>query len=118
MNVQQKKELGNLSLQSSPIKQVAFSLILKFDRIAKPKIQNQVINWFWNKFFLGHAQKAINETPDEELKVYLKEGFDELAPIFTKMDLAIDIKESGKLNDGKMHEFVKSINKEVLDLIP
>ena len=107
-----------MSVQSSRVKQVAFSLILKFDTIAKPKINNKVIFWFWNKFFLPHAQTAINTSQDEELKQYLKEGYDELRGIFEDVGLANEIKESGAINGGKQHEFVKKINKEVLDLIP
>lgn len=77
-----------------------------------------MINWFWNKFFLGHAQSAINQTPDDELKIYLKEGYDELAPIFQQIDLANEVQESKKYNDGRMQSFVEKINKDCLDLIP
>ena len=99
---------------------MATTLIIKFDTLAKPRINHKLISWFWNQFFLSHATRVIQQTPDEELKKMLKEGYDELQPIFEQTEKGLEIKESRLYNTGKMQDFVESIpeNKDALELIP
>lgn len=98
--------------------------MIRFDTLAKPRITNRMVAWFWNTFFLSHARAAIIQMQDEELRIILKEGYDELKEIFEDTKLANEIKESRKLNesrkDGKMsmQDFVENINSDVLELIP
>ena len=93
--------------------------MVRFDTLAKPRINNKLVAWFWNQFFLSHAQTAILQMQDEELKIILKEGYDELKEIFEDTKLATEIKDSRKLNTGPMQDFIeKNIGKDVLELIP
>lgn len=93
--------------------------MVKFDALAKPRITHRVVAWFWNQFFLSHANAAIQQMKDEELQQILKEGYDELKEIFEDTKLATEIKESRKINQGKMQDFIeKNIGKDVLELIP
>ena len=110
-----------MSIQSnSKIKQIALQLMIRFDELAKPRITHKVVAWFWNTFFLSHARKAISEMQDEELKLVLKEGYDQLKPIFEVTKRGLEIKESRSLNSGKMQQFVEAIpeNMDALELIP
>jgi len=88
------------------------------DDLVRPEINNQFLLKIWNWFLNGRAKTIIINKPDNELQIKLKESYDLMRPIFEKVELANDVKESGKLNEGEGHEFVKKINKEVLDMIP
>lgn len=88
------------------------------DDLVRPEINNAWLMKIWTWFLNGRAKQIIINKPDEELKIKAKEAFDLMKPIFGDIDLASEINESSSLNSGKGHEFVKKINKDVLDLIP
>ena len=108
---------GCLSSQFSNVKNTALTLLSVIDDLAQPHLNNQVVKRFWNWFFVSHGRNIILSMKDEDLKV-IKKGYESLKPIYSKADLAVNIKESRTLNGGKMQKFIESINKEALDLIP
>ena len=103
----------------SEIKKTALILLNIIDDMAQPHLKNAMIKRFWNWFFLSHGKTVITNSNDNDLKIVMKKGYESLKPIYEKTNLAMDIKEAGKINDGKMQEFVKTrLGKGVLDLIP
>ena len=94
------------------------TLLSVIDDLAQPHLNNQVVKRFWNWFFVSHGRNIILSMKDEDLKAIMKKGYESLKPIYSKADLAVNIKESRNHNTGKMQQFVESINKEALDLIP
>ena len=89
------------------------------DELAQPHLNNAVVKKFWNWFFISHGKNVIISMNDNDLKIIMEKGYTALKPIYEKADLATNIKESRKLNDGNMQKFIeKRLGKEVLDLIP
>jgi len=108
----------NLQGSYSEIKNTALTLLGIIDELAQPHLNNIAIKKFWNWFFVSHGHNVIVSMQDEALKSVMQKGYTALKPIYEKTNLAVSIKESRKMNSGKMQEFVEKINKEVLDLIP
>ena len=115
-----------MSQNLSEIKKVSFSLLQKIDILAKPRINNPVVNWFWNKFFISHGKTTILETPDEELKKMLLECYSEIDGIVKKLETAIELKTelnsefSGTVRtDGTKKNSVRDLPafKELMDLV-
>jgi len=102
----------------SEIKKTALLLLGIIDELAQPHLNNAVIKKFWNWFFVSHGHNVIISMDDESLKSVMQKGYTALKPIYEKTNLAVNIKESRKMNSGKMQEFVEKINREALDLIP
>ena len=103
----------------SEIKKTALTLLDIIDELAQPHLTNRMVKRFWNWFFVSHGKNVIINSSDNDLKIVMKKGYESLKPIYEKTNLAMDIKEAGKINDGKMQEFVKTrLGKGVLDLIP
>lgn len=74
------------------------------DRVIKPHIEGLILNGI----------------PEQELKTILLDCHGEIEEIADEIKLAKEIKTQGKLNDGRMKDFVESIPqfKEALELIP
>lgn len=104
--------------QYSKVKEVSFSLLEIIDSLVRPEINNAWALRIWDWFALKRARTIIINKPDAELQAKMKESFDLMNPIFSKVELANEVKESQKINSGKMQDFVNNINKEVLDLLP
>ena len=69
-------------------------------------------------FALKRGQQIILNKPDAELQQKMRASYDLMKPIFDKVDRAAAVKESQTLNTGKMQEFVNTINRDCLELIP
>lgn len=93
-----------MSQSYSEIKNAAFHILTAIDRIAQPRINNVAIRKFWNWFFVSHGNKVIISMQDSELKEAMKMGYEALRPIYEKVDMATQLKESKKLNDPSMTE--------------
>lgn len=105
--------------QYSKVKEVSFSLLQIIDDLVRPEIKNAWALKLWDWFALKRAKQIIMNKPDNELQLKMKQSFDLMKPVFDKVEMAHEIKDSRGLNSGKMQEFVeKNIGKEVLDLIP
>lgn len=109
----------NLQKSYSEIKNTALTLLQIIDELAQPHLNNAVVKKFWNWFFVSHGKNVIVSMQDNDLKAVMEKGYQKLKPIYEKADLATSIKDSRRLNNGRMQEFIeKRIGKEVLDLIP
>jgi len=106
-----------LSVSSSKIRDISFKLLESFDRIAQPRIKHSLVKWFWNKFFLSHAKMAIVAENEETLKQILRDGYDELKPIFEKEQIGIELKESQKKYNSVVPANLGNI-KDALELVP
>lgn len=78
----------------------------------------KLVDWFFN----NHILTILDKKTDDELKKYLKDGFDELKPLFLETKLAYDLVEAKKLNDPsittklmKMPDFEKAM--ELVDSV-
>jgi len=107
-----------LSVQYSKVKLVSFELLNIIDQLVQPELNNQWLKKIWNYFALTRGRQIIINKPDEELKSKMHVSFQLMQQVFNQIEIAEQIKESDALNEGKGHEFVKKINKDVLDLIP
>ena len=106
------------SYSNSVIKQTALTLLNVIDDLAQPHIRNTVIKKFWDWFFVSHGKTIIQKESDENLKQVMQKGYLALKPIYEKANLNYEIKESRKLNDGKMQDFVESITpKDIMELM-
>jgi len=110
---------GYSSEGSSRIKKTALELLNIIDKLAEPHITNPLVEKFWNWFFVSHGKKIVENMTDQELKEIMKSGYDALKPIYEKTDLAVQLQESAKLNDKKVHEAVMKLPdfKEIMELI-
>ena len=103
----------------SEIKKTALTLLGIIDELAQPHLKNSVVKRFWDWFFVNHGKKVIVTMQDNDLKNVMEKGYRSLKPIYERADLAINIKESSKLNSGKMNDFVRNrVGAGVLDIIP
>ena len=103
---------------SSVIKETALTLLNVIDDLAQPHIRNTVIKKFWDWFFVSHGKSIIQKESDENLKQVMQKGYLALKPIYERANLNHEIKESRKLNEGKMQEFVESITpKDIMELM-
>jgi hypothetical protein len=108
-----------LSQSSSEIKIVSLELLKILDSLIQPELKNVILKQAWNMFALSKGQAIIMKKPDSELQFKMKQAFDLMLPIFQKVELANEIKETKSLNSGKMQNFVESrLGKDVLELIP
>ena len=106
------------SYSNSVIKQTALTLLNVIDDLAQPHIRNTVIKKFWDWFFVSHGKTIILKESDENLKIVMQKGYLALKPIYEKANLNHEIKESRKLNDGKMQQFVETITpKDIMELM-
>ena len=104
--------------QSSVIKQTALTLLNVIDKLAQPRIRHTVIKKFWDWFFVSHGKKIVLNEPDDNLKAAMLEGYLALKPIYEKAELNHEIKESRKLNSGKMQDFVELMTpKDIMELM-
>ena len=91
-----------MSTNFSEVKLAAFLVLGGIDRIAKMRIQNPLVKRFWDWFAVSHGRKLIMEMSDDDLKAAMKEGYDALQPIYSKVDVARQLREAEKLNDPSM----------------
>jgi len=110
---------GYSSEGSSRVKKTALELLNIIDRLAEPHITNPLVEKFWNWFFVSHGKKIVENMSDQELKEIMQSGYDALKPIYEKTDLAVQLKESEKLNDKSLNDKVMNLPdfKEILELI-
>jgi len=106
-----------LSEYSSKIREISFRLVESFDRIAQPRIKHSLIKWFWNKFFLSHCKLAISSENEEVLKQILRDGYNELKPIFDKEQMGLELVESQKKYNSPKPPNIGEI-KEAMELVP
>ena len=106
------------SYSNSVIKQTALTLLNVIDDLAQPHIRNTVIKKFWDWFFVSHGKTIILKESDDNLKQVMQKGYLALKPIYEKVNLNHEIKESRKYNTGKMQNFVESITPaDVMELM-
>jgi len=106
-----------LPASSSKIRDISFKLLTSFDTIVQPRIKHSLIKWFWNKFFLSHAKLAVMTENEETLKQILRDGYNELKPIFEKEEIGIELRESQKKYNSPMPANIGEI-KDALELVP
>jgi len=106
-----------LSVSSSKIRDISFKLLTSFDIIVQPRIKHSLIKWFWNKFFLSHAKLAVMTENEETLKQILREGYNELKPIFEQEQMGLELRESQKKYNSIKPPNLGSI-KDALELVP
>ena len=106
-----------MSVSSSKIRDISLKLLTSFDRIAQPRIKHSLVKWFWNKFFLSHARMAVMAENEEILKQILRDGYNELKPIFEKTEMGVELRESQKKYNSPMPANIGEI-KDALELVP
>ena len=106
-----------MSQSSSKIREISIRLLESFDRIAQPRIKHSLVKWFWNKFFLSHARLAVMTEKDEILKQILRDGYNELKPIFEQEHIGLELKESQKKFNSPKPANIGEI-RDALELVP
>ena len=106
-----------MSQSSSKIREISYRLLESFDRIAQPRIKHSLVKWFWNRFFLSHAKMAIVAENEETLKQILRDGYDELKPIFEQEQIGLELRASQKKYNSPKPANIGLI-KDALELVP
>ena len=82
--------------QLSKPKEFALKVLKGFDELARPEIQNSLIDKLWN-YIRDYAKGKILKKPDEELQIKLFKIHKTFKDYFDDIDMAIEIKKGEAL---------------------
>ena len=77
-------------------KEFALKVLKGFDELARPEIQNSLIDKLWN-YIRDYAKGKILKKPDEELQIKLFKIHKTFKDYFDDIDMAIEIKKGEAL---------------------
>lgn len=98
---------------SSTVKAIAYQVLEAIDKMARPEMQNIVMEKIWN-YIKNYTARIILKKPDIELQTKLKEIHTILNPIFKTVDKGIDYREGVKLGSPKIAKTAST--KEMLEM--
>ena len=104
----------------SVVRTTAFNIFTKLDTLASKYIKHEIIKRLVNTLVRPRIQNLIlRDISEAELKQVLNEAYQDLKPIFENIKTAEMIKDSRKVNTGKMQNFVESLPdyKKYLELV-
>ena len=87
--------------QLSKPKEFALKVLKGFDELARPEIQNSLIDKLWN-YIRDYAKGKILKKPDEELQIKLFKIHKTFKDYFDDIDMAIEIKKGEALGSPKI----------------
>ena len=87
--------------QPSKVKIFALNVLSGFDDLARPEIQNVVMEKIWN-YVRNYAQKVILKKPDEEIQVKLFNIYKVFKEHFDDIDMAIELKKGEELGSPQV----------------
>ena len=93
----------------SEIKKISQNTLLRIDKLVRPRINNALISYFWNKFFIPYGTTILNKIPEPELKAAYTEAYNELKPLFETAQVAHQLKEAKQLNNPKQVELLMKL---------
>ena len=104
---------------NTEIRLAAYELLKIIDEMAMMSVTNPVIRKFWVWFAKNYAYGAINRVPDNELKARLEKAYNLIKPIFEKVNVGMELKQSFKLNDKSMTEKLMKLPdfEKIMDLV-
>ena len=113
-----------MSQSNSEIKNVSLELLKILDQLIQPELNNVIFRQAWNSFALAKGKSIILNKPDTELQTLMKKSYNLMKPIFEKVNVASELKESRDINDPSTVKVVEALLKknknfsDCLELIP
>ncbi len=108
---------GSSQDSSSVVKRYAYDCLDKLNQLAGKHIKSTYIQKFWHWFATRHIKKIINESPDSELRGDLNEIYLILKPLFEKVSVADELKNSPTDEAIKKKVYSMPGMKEIADLL-